>query len=73
MTPFKYFGSFIWLSLSLFVLVMQNANAQDSLRNLPEYSLPLTDQKLVVAHCMTNIIRFKGHEFEGILLRLSVG
>ena len=64
MTPFKYFGSFIWLSLSLFVLVMQNANAQDSLRNLPEYSLPLTDQKLVVAHCMTNIIRFKGHEFE---------
>ena len=64
MTPFKYSGSFIWLSLSLFVLVMQNANAQDSLRNLPEYSLPLTDQKLVVAHCMTNIIRFKGHEFE---------
>ena len=64
MTPFKYFGSFIWLSLSLFVLVMQNADAQDSLKNLPEYSLPLTDQKLVVAHCMTNIIRFKGHEFE---------
>jgi len=64
MTPFKYSGSFIWLSLSLFVLVMQNADAQDSLKNLPEYSLPLTDQKLVVAHCMTNIIRFKDHEFE---------
>lgn len=38
--------------------------AQDSLKNLPEYSLPITDQKLVMAHCMTNIIRFKGHPFE---------
>jgi hypothetical protein len=38
--------------------------AQDSLKNLPEYSLPLTDQKLVIAHCMTNIIRFKGHPLE---------
>jgi hypothetical protein len=38
--------------------------AQDSLKNLPEYSLPLTSQKLVIAHCMTNILRFKGHEFE---------
>jgi len=38
--------------------------AQDSLKNLPEYSLPLTSQKLVIAHCMTNIIRYKGHEFE---------
>jgi hypothetical protein len=38
--------------------------AQDSLKNLPEYSLPLTRQKLVIAHCMTNIIRYKGHEFE---------
>ncbi|MDB5130510.1 MAG: hypothetical protein JWR02_259 [Mucilaginibacter sp.] len=40
------------------------AHAQDSLKNLPEYSLPLTNQKLVIAHCMTNIIRYKGHEFE---------
>ncbi|MFC3365335.1 endo-1,3-alpha-glucanase family glycosylhydrolase [Pedobacter fastidiosus] len=38
--------------------------AQDSLKNLPEYSLPLTDQKLVIAHCMTNIIRFRGHPLE---------
>lgn len=37
---------------------------QDSLKNLPEYSLPLTSQKLVIAHCMTNIIRFNGHKFE---------
>lgn len=40
------------------------AYAQDSLKNLPEYSLPLSSQKLVIAHCMTNIIRYKGHEFE---------
>lgn len=40
------------------------SNAQDSLKNLPEYSWPLTGKKLVIAHCMTNIIRFKGHEFE---------
>src|ERR1700712_4336947 len=38
--------------------------AQDSLKNLPEYSLPLVGEKLVIAHCMTNIIRYKGHEFE---------
>ncbi|TCC99531.1 endo-1,3-alpha-glucanase family glycosylhydrolase [Pedobacter hiemivivus] len=37
---------------------------QGSLKNLPEYSLPLTNKKLVIAHCMTNIIRFKGHPFE---------
>lgn len=40
------------------------ASAQNSLKNLPEYSLPLTGQKLVIAHCMTNIIRYKGHELE---------
>ena len=38
--------------------------AQDELKNLPEYSLPLTNQKLVIAHCMTNIIRYQGHPFE---------
>jgi hypothetical protein len=37
---------------------------QTGLKNLPEYALPLTSKKLVIAHCMTNIIRFKGHEFE---------
>ncbi len=46
------------------VLFSGFACAQDSLKNLPEYSLPLTNGKLVIAHCMTNIIRYKGHEFE---------
>jgi Glycosyl hydrolase family 71 len=36
----------------------------DALKNLPELSLPLTDKKLVMAHCMTNIIRYKGHKLE---------
>jgi hypothetical protein len=40
------------------------AFAQDELKNLPEYTLPITNQKLVIAHCMTNIIRYKGHPFE---------
>jgi hypothetical protein len=48
----------------VFSLFFRNAKAQDSLKNLPEYSLPLTSQKLVIAHCMTNIMRFKGHEIE---------
>lgn len=48
----------------IFILWSGSSNAQDSLKNLPEYSLPLTSQKLVIAHCMTNIIRFKGHEME---------
>ncbi|MET0393165.1 MAG: endo-1,3-alpha-glucanase family glycosylhydrolase [Chitinophagaceae bacterium] len=36
----------------------------DSLKNRPQLSLPLTDRKLVIAHCMTNIIRYKGHKLE---------
>jgi hypothetical protein len=48
----------------IFLLSVGPACAQDSLKNLPEYSLPLTGQKLVIAHCMTNIIRYKGHPFE---------
>lgn len=36
----------------------------DTLINAPELSLPLTDKKIVIAHCMTNIIRYKGHPFE---------
>ncbi|MBO9565763.1 MAG: hypothetical protein J7621_23505 [Niastella sp.] len=38
--------------------------AQDNLKNLPELSLPISNKKLVMAHCMTNIIRYKGHKFE---------
>jgi hypothetical protein len=52
-------------SITIFtVLFYGNIYAQDSLKNLPEYSLPITGQKLVIAHCMTNIIQFKGHPFE---------
>src|SRR6478672_676276 len=36
----------------------------DELKNSSELSLPLTDKKLVIAHNMTNIIRYKGHPFE---------
>jgi hypothetical protein len=36
----------------------------DTLRNAPELSMPITDKKLVIAHCMTNIIRYKGHKLE---------
>ncbi len=36
----------------------------DTLKDQPQLSLPLTDKKLVIAHCMTNIIRYKGHKLE---------
>jgi len=38
--------------------------ADDKLINAPELSLPISDKKLVIAHCMTNIIRYKGHKLE---------
>jgi hypothetical protein len=53
--------NFTLLLLSMMVLA---GNAQDSLKNLPEFSLPLTDRKLVIAHNMTNIIRYQGHKIE---------
>jgi hypothetical protein len=40
------------------------SRAQDNLKNRPELRLPLADTKRVIAHCMTNIIRYKGHTFE---------
>jgi hypothetical protein len=46
------------------IAIATTACAQDELKNLPEYSLPLTNKKLVIAHNMTNIIRYKGHELE---------
>ncbi len=46
------------------MLLCSTTYAQDSLKDLPEYSLPLTGQKMVIAHCMTNIIRYKGHPLE---------
>jgi hypothetical protein len=47
----------------LFFLCKAQAQ-QDSLKNLSEYSLPLVSEKLVIAHCMTNIISYKDHEYE---------
>ncbi|MCG2617407.1 glycoside hydrolase family 71 protein [Terrimonas sp. NA20] len=37
---------------------------KDMLKNRDELSLPVTGKKLVIAHCMTNIIRYKGHKME---------
>jgi hypothetical protein len=50
----------------LLLFICNTGLAQDSLKNLSVYSLPLTNKKLVIAHCMTNIIRFKGHPFEDV-------
>jgi hypothetical protein len=36
----------------------------DELKNQQQLTLPLTNKKLVIAHCMTNIIRYKGHKLE---------
>jgi hypothetical protein len=52
------------LVAGLILLTGVPVRAQDELKNLPEYSLPIASQKLVIAHCMTNIIRYKGHPFE---------
>ncbi|HEY4937113.1 MAG TPA: endo-1,3-alpha-glucanase family glycosylhydrolase [Puia sp.] len=38
--------------------------AQNLIKNEDELSLPISGRKLVIAHCMTNIIRYKGHKFE---------
>jgi Glycosyl hydrolase family 71 len=38
--------------------------AQNSGKNEDVLALPVSNRKLVIAHCMTNIIRFKGHKFE---------
>jgi len=42
----------------------KTGTADDKLINAPELSLPISDKKLVIAHCMTNIIRYKGHKLE---------
>jgi hypothetical protein len=65
--PFNRSGRYTKFSQLLFLLLFFlncSIQAQDSLKNLPEYGLPITNQKLVIAHCMTNIIKYKGHEYE---------
>jgi hypothetical protein len=66
--PFKALKVNFCLLPGIFLLLLtcNTGFAQDSLKNLPEYSLPLTNKKLVIAHCMTNIIRFSGHPFEDV-------
>jgi len=59
LNTYAYFFTF-----AIVILTNNLSYAQDSLKNLPEYRRPLTDKKLVIAHCMTNIIRFEGHELE---------
>ncbi|SDT31442.1 Glycosyl hydrolase family 71 [Mucilaginibacter mallensis] len=64
---FKHSGRYTKCSQLLLLLLFFincSVHAQDSLKNLPEYSLPLTGEKLVIAHCMTNIIRYKDHPYE---------
>ena len=46
------------------VLFYTSIPAQDDLKNIAELSMPLTDKKLVIAHCMTNIVRYNNHPFE---------
>lgn len=48
----------------LSILAFASLQAHDELKNLPELKLPLTDKKLVIAHNMTHIIRYKNHFFE---------
>ena len=52
------------LLLFLFCSSFLSLLAQENLRNLKEFQLPLTNKKLVIAHCMTHIISYKGHPFE---------
>lgn len=53
------------LHLCIFVFALiQISCAQDTLKNLPELSLPLSNKKLVIAHNMTHIIRYQGRTFE---------
>ncbi len=50
--------------LPILLLSCKTAENPDDLKDSPELSLPISSEKLVVAHCMTNIIRYKNHPFE---------
>jgi hypothetical protein len=52
------------IAIVLFSFYKPVGTRGDSLKNLPVLALPLTDRKLVIAHCMPNIIRYKGHKME---------
>ncbi|MBN1599632.1 MAG: hypothetical protein JW894_15160 [Bacteroidales bacterium] len=52
------------ICLIMSLLTFTGLFAQDELKNRPELGLPLSDRKLVIAHNMTDIIRFKNHDLE---------
>ena len=62
-----YKAGYISVIGMLFVLSCFGCKSQaedDMLADEHVLSLPITDRKLVIAHCMTNITRYKGHKFE---------
>ena len=59
----RYNFFFIYI-LALPCMFSLQACAQDHLKNRPELRLPIANKKSVIAHCMTNIIRYKGHKLE---------
>ncbi len=40
------------------------SKAQDTLKNIPELSWPLVNEKTIMAHCMTGMIRYEGKPLE---------
>jgi len=60
----KTFLSLTLVTLSTLQLTAMPDDSVQALRNRPELSLPIVGEKLVIAHNMTDIIRFKTHELE---------
>lgn len=57
--------SFLLILMLLQIMLISCRNLpENELKNLQVFSLPLSDEKLVIAHNMTNIIRYKGHKME---------
>ncbi|MDH7462745.1 endo-1,3-alpha-glucanase family glycosylhydrolase [Chitinophagaceae bacterium 26-R-25] len=56
--------SIVMMVVALCCCIILQSCAQDNLKNAAALSLPITNKKMVIAHCMTNIIRYKGHKFE---------
>ncbi|HEV7783413.1 MAG TPA: endo-1,3-alpha-glucanase family glycosylhydrolase [Chitinophagaceae bacterium] len=55
------------ISVALAIVLLsfhKTGRISDDLKNLPQLSMALTDKKLVIAHCMPDIIRYKGHKLE---------
>ena len=67
-TQLKFFRTgilFLVATIALIVFLKGKARKrEDKIANEYVLSLPISDKKLVIAHCMTNIIRYKGHKFE---------